>query len=209
MEFERSIMFEHYYILYTKKEPKIVKTKTSIKFSETHYRYGKIDENNKKAFWDNFGKTESLKTNQRERLTLIQKIDRFVNKLCFPLIAISYSTIIFYGVYAENNLLVIWAGFLSLCFSAFFSSFFEIKFVQPIKNWIFKKFFFDFKVMSILVLLFSVIVSFVLLGIYQVYWIDNQSLIFKSDNIGNTATLISLIIFFADKSIEYNHKLED
>lgn len=54
-------MFEHYYILYTKKEPKIDKTETSIKFSETRYRYGKIDENNKKAFWDNFGKTESLR----------------------------------------------------------------------------------------------------------------------------------------------------
>ena len=36
-------MFEHYYILYTKKEPKIDKTETSIKFSETRYRYGKIE----------------------------------------------------------------------------------------------------------------------------------------------------------------------
>lgn len=61
-------MFEHYYILYTKKEPKIDKTETSIKFSETRYRYGKIDENNKKAFWDNFGKTESLKSNSKKRL---------------------------------------------------------------------------------------------------------------------------------------------
>lgn len=202
-------MFEHYYILYTKKEPKIDKTETSIKFSETRYRYGKIDENNKKAFWDNFGKTESLKSNSKKRLTLIQKTDRFVNKLCFPLIAIAYSTIIFYGVYAENNLLVIWAGFLSLCFSAFFSSFFGIKVVQPIKNWIYKKFFFDFKVISILVLLFSVIVSFGLLGIYQVFFIDNQCLLFKSNNIGNTATLISLIIFFIDKSIEYNQTILD
>lgn len=201
-------MFEHYYILYTKKEPKIDKTETSIRFSETRYRYGKIDENNKKAFWDNFGKTESLKSNKDKKLTLIQKIDRFVNKLCFPLIAIAYSTIVFYGVYSENSLLIIWAGFLSLCFSAFFSSYFGIHVVQPIKNWLYKKFLFDFKVMSILVLFFSVIVSFGLLVVYQLFFFDNQSLLFKTDNIGNTATLISLIIFFVDKSIEYNQTLE-
>lgn len=62
--------------------------------------------------------------------------------------------------------------------------------------------------MSILVLLFSVIMSFGLLGVYQLFFVDNKYLLFKLDNIGNTATLISLIIFFVDKSIEYNETLE-
>ena len=202
-------MFEHYYILYTKKEPKIDKTKTSIIFSETRYRYAKIDTTDINIFWNNFCKTESLKTIKRKKLTFIEKLDRLVSKICFPLIAVAYSFMIFYGVYVENNLLVIWAGLLSFCFSIFFSSFFKISVIQPIKNCIYKKMLFNCKVMSILVLAISIFSSFILLIIYQNFFINTPHILFKLNNIGNTATLISLIVFFVDKSIEYNQLFED
>ena len=68
---------------------------------------------------------------------------------------------------------------------------------------------FNCKVMSILVLAISIFSSFILLIIYQNFFINTQYILFKSNNIGNTATLISLIVFFVDKSIEYSQLFED
>ena len=68
---------------------------------------------------------------------------------------------------------------------------------------------FNCKVMSILVLAISIFSSFILLIIYQNFFINTPHILFKSNNIGNTATLISLIVFFVDKSIEYSQLFED